>query len=331
MELKTLLKELCEADGVGGVDGALCVAEKYLSLFAVTERKANNLLGVINPDGEKALLFDAHIDEIGFIVTSIEGGFLKVASVGGIDPRMLPAMHLTVHGKRKIPAVFCSVPPHLKDKDNENVPKITELCIDTGLKNAEDIVSPGDLVTFSQSFKEMGECVTGKALDDRAGCAALIRAAEILSENKPDCKVIILLSDMEEIGGIGAETMTYYSKPDAAVAVDVSFGTAPDVPEDKSGELSKGAMIGIAPSLSRNVINGLRGAAEKNGLAFQTEVMGSRTATNADDIAASRSGVPCGLLSIPLKNMHTPVEIVDVRDVETVAQILAAYAKEASI
>ena len=327
-DLTEILKELSEADGLSGVYDALEVAEKHLSKYAVTRREGNNLIGEIKGRSDYTVMLDAHIDEIGMVVTAISNGFLKVSNVGGIDRRMLAGMKVNVHGKEKVRGVFCSVPPHL-DKDDK-VLKIEDMHIDTGLGNkAADVISVGDRVTFEQSFERLlGNRVTAKSLDDRAGCVALIRCAEILSKEKElPCNVVFLLSDAEEIGGMGAKTKTFKVFPDEAVAVDVSFGNAPDIASEKTGNLGDGAMLGISPLLSKSVTDGLKTAAESKGIKFQYEVMGGKTGTNADHIALTRSGVKTGLLSIPLRNMHTPVEVVDTNDIESVAEILAEYIK----
>lgn len=326
-DLIEILKELCESDGISGVYDALYVAEKHLSKYATVRREGNNLIGEIKGKTDYTVMLDAHIDEIGMVVTAVNNGFLKVSNVGGIDRRMLAGMKVTVHGRKKVRGVFCSVPPHL-DKDDK-VLKIEDMHIDTGLGDkATDVISVGDRVTFEQSFERLlGNKVTAKSLDDRAGCVALIRCAELLSQKELPCNVVFLLSDAEEIGGMGAKTESFKIFPDEAVAVDVSFGNAPDIASEKTGTLGDGAMLGISPLLSRTVTDGLKMAAESKNIKFQYEVMNGKTGTNADHIALTKSGVKTGLLSIPLRNMHTPVEVVDTADIESVAEILAEYIK----
>lgn len=323
-ELKKMLCELCEADSVGGLDGCLRVAEGYLGRYAETRRSGGSLIGTIKGKSDKTLLLDAHIDQIGFTVTSVCGGFLRVAAIGGIDSKMLPGMRVTVHGKIPVCGVFCSTPPHLSGDDRPL--KLEDMYIDTGLADASEYVSLGDRVTFRGGFASLcGSKVTARSLDNRAGVAALLRCAELLKDKELPVNVSVLLSDMEEIGGSGALTESFSLCPDEAVAVDVSFGNAPDIPEYESGKLGKGAMIGISPILSKAVTDGLKAAAIKASLPFQFEVMGGRTSTNADKITSVRGGVPTGLVSIPLRNMHTPAEVVDLNDIEATAKLLAEY------
>ena len=322
MELKAVLKELCNAEGTLS---ALEVAEKYLKDFCEIKRHGNSLVASFG-EGETVLL-EAHIDEIGLIVTDIKNGFLKVAPVGGVDARMLPGMRVKIHGRTDALGVACSTPPHLK-KDSDEVPSFDNVYIDTGLgAKADGVISEGDKITFVGELCELqGSRVTARSLDDRAGVAAVMLAAEALYKENVCKKVTVLLSDQEETGGIGAKTATFSLEPAYAVAVDVSFGNQPGVSE--CGFLGKGVMIGISPFLSNEVTEKLKSVAEKNEIKHQLEVMGGRTSTDADHIALSRSGVKTGLLSIPLRNMHTPTEVVDLEDIESVAEILAGFVKE---
>ncbi len=323
--VKNVLKNLSEADFIGGVGSAINVAEKHLSKYCTVRRLGNNLIGEIKGKNDYTVLLDAHIDQIGMVVTSINDGFLKVAAAGGIDSRMLAGMRVTVCGKEIVSGVFCSTPPHLSKSDA--VIKTEDMYIDTGLGDrASDVISIGDRVVFSANFSELaGDKVTGKSLDDRAGCTALIKCAEMLSGKELPCNVVFLLSDMEELGGMGAKTMSFGIAPDVAVAVDVSFGNAPDISPDKTGVLGCGAMIGISPVLSASVTNSLKEIANKNKIKHQFEVMGGKTSTNADKIVDTKCGIPTGLLSIPLRNMHTPVEVIDLNDIMSVAEILANF------
>ena len=323
--VKNILKNLCEADFIGGVGSAIDVAEKHLSKYCTVRRLGNNLIGEIKGKNDYTVLLDAHIDQIGMVVTSISGGFLKVAAAGGVDRRMLAGMRVTVYGRETVNGVFCSTPPHLSKSDD--VLKIEDIYIDTGLGDrANEVISVGDRVVFSVDFTELvGDKVTGKSLDDRAGCAALIKCAEMLSGKDLPCNVVFLLSDMEELGGMGAKTMSFGVSPDVAVAVDVSFGNAPDILPDKTGVLGDGAMIGISPILSNVVTKSLKEIANTKGIKHQLEVMGGKTSTNADKIVDTKCGIPTGLLSIPLRNMHTPVEVIDVNDIMSVAEILANF------
>lgn len=327
MDIKNVLKNLCEADYMGGVGNALAVAEKYLSQYATVRRSAYNVIGKMEGKSQSAILLDAHIDEIGMMVVAVtDDGFVKVTASGGIDYRMLAGMKVKIYGKEMVTGVFCSVPPHLRGGD-KSVPKLDELYIDTGLsEKAKDVVSVGDRVMFKQTFQELqGDFVTAKALDDRAGVAVLLRVAEILNGKDLPRDVYFLFSDQEETTEAGAMTKTFELEPEEAIIVDVTFGNAPDIASDKAGVLGKGAMIGVSPSLDVNMCDSLKAVAKEKGILHQIEVMGRKTGTNADVMASVGSGAKCSLVSVPLRNMHTPVEVVNTNDIESAADIIAEY------
>lgn len=327
MDIKNVLKNLCENDFLGGVGDALEVAERYLSGCADVRRSNYNIIGKMKGDSSDAILLDAHIDEIGMMVVSVtEDGFLKVSASGGIDYRMLAGMRVKIYGKETVNGVFCSVPPHLSSGD-KSVPKLDEMYIDTGLgEKAKDIISLGDRVVFKQTFAELqGDFVTAKALDNRAGVAVLLLVAEKLKGKQLPRDVYFLFSDQEETTEAGAKTKTFEIAPKEAIIVDVTFGNAPDIAKDKSGKLSKGAMIGVSPALDLPMCDALRAIANEKGIAYQVEVMGRGTGTNADVMAKVGSGVKCALVSVPLRNMHTPVEVINIKDIESAANIIVEY------
>lgn len=297
----------------------------------ISRDKTGGVIAKINGKSDYTLFYQAHMDEIGMIVTKVLGdGFFKAAAVGGIDIRVLPSTKVTIHGKHDIPGIFTSTPPHLaKSTDSNKFPSFDEIMIDTGLKNADELIETGDFITYNAPLAKMSDdYVTGKSLDNRTGCLALIESARLIFENgKPENTVIYSFSTGEELGNRGAAVAAYSIDADEAIAVDVSFGLSPNAPSEHCGTLGDGTMIGISPVLSRDVFDKLTDSAESENIKYQLEVMGGRTSTDADVIAISKSGVKCGLLSIPLRYMHTPIEVVKLSDIENVAMILAAYSK----
>ncbi len=334
-QLQEMLFRLCSAPGAAGrEDGAAQVAAEMLSF--IPNVKIDTLGSVVasfgNPEAKRHILLDAHLDQIGMLVTSVdENGFLKVARDGGMDRRVLPGSRVVVYGKETLNGIVCCLPPHLTDGGEDHVPDITEMAVDVGLtkEEANELVQPGDVVLLpGEPRRLLGSRVTGAALDDRAGCAALIRCAQLLQETTLSCRVTVLLSTREEVGSQGAETAAFREEPDMAIAVDVSFADQPGVPAHKCGKLSEGPMIGVSPVLDKNITETLKRLAKENEIPFQLEVMGGTTGTNADEINVTRGGVPCGLVSIPQRNMHTPAEICDLKDIENVARLLAAFIRE---
>ncbi len=326
MNIKETLFKLSDAVSIGNITEASKIAAEELSKYAETSQNGVNVVGKIDADSDKTLLLEAHIDEVSFVVTHVDAdGFLTVKNCGGIDLRMLPARTVTVHGKENVTGVFCATPPHLGGpKEYED---ITDLKIDTLLgKKAKDIISVGDFVTFNTKASTLnGSIVTGKSLDNRAGVVCLLELAERLSEKTLPFNVVFALTDGEELGHRGAKTTVFDITPDEAIVLDVSFGDAPDVPSDECGKLSGGAMIGMSPILDKQISKKLVAIAEENNVPYQTEVMGGRTGTNSDVISVSKSGVKTGLVSIPLRNMHTDVEIIDIKDIENVCDLLFKY------
>jgi len=224
----------------------------------------------------------------------------------------------------------CSTPPHLSSDEEKTNKKVEELYIDVGLTReaAEKRIAPGDRVTIDACPRIMlNGFVSGKALDDRAGCVALLCGLEQLKGVPLRCGLSVLFSSMEEVGGQGAGTAAHRVNPTHAVVVDVSFGHTPDAPREKCGEMKKGPMIGFSPILDRGMSQGFVALAEEREIPSQREVMSGKTGTNADRIVTTRGGVKTGMLSIPLKYMHTPIETVAVEDVENTGKLLAAYAE----
>lgn len=167
-----------------------------------------------------------------------------------------------------------------------------------------------------------------KALDDRAGVAAVLWCLELLRDGPLACDLAVAFCVQEELGTRGAGTAAFGLAPDAALAVDVSFARTPDADPDKCGVMGKGPMIGWSPCLDAGISRRLTALSGKRGIPSQAEVMGGDTGTDADAIASVRTGVPAGLVSIPLKYMHTPTEVVQLSDVEDVGRLLAAYVQD---
>jgi endoglucanase len=334
MELKEVLFSLAEAYGASGSESpAAELACELLSKYCPDAKiVGGNVIGSfgIKRDGLPHLVLDAHIDQIGFVVTSItDEGFVKFDQLGGIDRRLIAAQPVIIHGKRDISGVICSIPPHLSG--GSEVPKYDDTAIDTGMTHDElaEIVSEGDSVTFDVKCRSLlNERVTGGALDDRSGVAAILYALDFMQGRELAYNVTVIFSCQEEVGERGAKTGAYQLAPDIALAVDVSFAAAIGEDERKCGKLGAGPMIGVSPSLSREISDGLISAAKAASIPYQVEVMNSGTGTNADRYSVNRSGCKACTVSIPLRNMHTPVEVIDLSDVRTTAELIAAYITE---
>lgn len=335
MEILKILNILCSEKAVSGSERNLLPALKKIlpsTLSAEVDKIGN--IHIKGGEGERKILLDAHCDQIGFTVTGFcDNGFLKVRAIGGIDARTLIASRIEIFGKEKLLGVFSSVPPHLqKDGDAKKFPAVDELAVDIGLplERAKELVSLGDIaVVENEAFMLNQNKFCASALDNKAGCAVMLSVMDrLFSENtlKNTC-VELILTSQEEVGLRGAKA-TDVKGFDEAISVDVSFGSYPGAPEENTGALGKGAMLGHSPFLSKRITNQLEALSEKLDIPLQHEVMGEGTGTNADALSLSPN-IEAALISIPLRNMHSQAEIVDIRDLENAARLIEAYIKEA--
>ena len=260
MDIRSTVVSLSEISGTSGSESkaaqlALGMLREYCPDAEIINGNVTGKFGT-HREGLPSLLLDAHIDQIGFAVTYItDDGFIKVGNIGGIDRRLLPAQPVVVHGSRDIKGVICSVPPHLTSGGSE-VLEMDDVAIDTGLtkEELEKLVSLGDSVTFDVTCRDLiGSRITGGALDDRCGVASILYALELLKGSDLAYNVTVLFSTQEEVGERGAKIGAFEIDPDIALAVDVSFAYAIGEEESKCGYLGKGPMIGISPSLSRQM------------------------------------------------------------------------------
>ncbi len=325
-----LLKTLCPATGVSGDEAeAAKVAEQLLSpLGQVTHTPLGSVLCHLPParPGLPRVMLAAHLDQVGLIVTRVtDKGFLKVAACGGPDRRTLAGARVTVHTACcKLPGVVVATPPHLSDGKTKTA-KPEDVAVDIGFsaEAAREKVAPGDRITLDGALEPLfSDRICSAALDDRAGCAAIIRAAELL-KNTEKAEIIVALVSQEEVGSSGAATSAFAVAPDFAFVVDVSMGLAPDEKAESCGEMGKGPMIGVAPILDRRLSRLLVETAKRANIPWQMEVMAGRTGTDADAIAVSGRGVRTAIVSVPLRFMHTPGEVVALCDVENTARLIA--------
>lgn len=332
--IKEILYSLCDTSGISENEVLELVKSELSKHGKVSVDKNGNIfLYLVNKkENKETLMIDAHFDRVGFLVTDLlENGFIKISPCGGIDSRIMPGLSVIVHGGKRVLGIVCSTAPHLmRDDKKDLVPKVTDLYVDTGICDGKinDVISLGDVVTFdSEPSVLMNDRITAYGIDNRASVAALIRFAEIINESKDDVKtnIVVVLSTQEETTGKGAITSAYEIKANKAIVVDTSFSKQPEIPSEKTGEMGKGPMIGISPILDRKMFEDFKLCARKHKIPYQVEVMGGRTGTNADHISISGVGIQTALLSIPIKYMHTPNEVVDVQDIESTAQLIKMY------
>lgn len=336
LEMQNTLEALCAQPGPSGFEGhvAAVAAELLRPLVdEVTTDRLGNVIGLrrCGKAGAKKLLLDAHLDEIGLIVIGIEDGFLRFRTIGGVDPRMLPDRELTVLTDPPLFGVVSCLAPHVqKPGDSDKSVAIEDLMIDIGMSQEDAVkaVPLGTPIVYRGGCFALGEdSMCGKAMDDRACFVTLLRAAEFLRDKALDVDLYIMGSTQEEVGGSGAKSGTFSIAPDWCVAVDVTHGKTPDAPNprDRTCELRGGPAIGVGPNMTRWMTERMIAKAAEGEIPYQLEVMEGHTGTNGWHMQISREGVATSVLSLPLKYMHTPMEVLALEDMESVAKLLAAF------
>ena len=281
--------------------------------------------------GVKKIMLDAHIDEVGLIVTGIDdAGFVHFANHAGIDPAILPGSTVTVITRTSyITGIVATLPPHLlKDVDTEKVTKTDDLVIDIGYsaEKARMFVRTGDFITLRSGCADLkNNLVMGKSFDNRASAAVLINVLKILSRVGPCFDVYMVFSAGEEFGGYGAKTAAFNIAPDKAIILDTTFAVSPYTNKTKGKNLGEGPAIAISPILDNHMRESLVKNARIRSIPYQIEVLSGRTGTNADEIVTSRSGVPSALISIPLRYMHSAGEVVSLEDMENTSRLVLSF------
>jgi endoglucanase len=288
--------------------------------------------------GGPTLAVVGHIDEIGLHVSHIDDeGYLRFGQVGGWDPIILIGQRVTLQTRGgPVAGVIGRKPIHLlKDDDRKQVPELKELHIDIGAKDGEEargLVRIGDVAVLDSSPVILRhERVVSRSLDNRVGCYVAAEAARLVAERGgAPGDVLAVAVAQEETTFAGSRTSTFALEPDLAIAVDLTFAT--DQPGIELGQITKHAMdsgpvIARGTTLHPRIFELLYETAEQEGIAFTIESIGKNTGTDADAIHISRAGVPTGLVSVPCRYMHSPVEMVSLQDIDAAARLIAAFAQ----
>jgi len=281
-------------------------------------------------DGAVKIMMAAHLDEIGFMVKYIEdNGFIRFTTIGGIDPRTTIGQEVWVHGVETILGVVGSKPPHLQDaKEQEEAIKLEDMIIDTGYSKEKllELVSIGDTITVKRdTVKLLNTKAAGKAMDDRAGVAALLETLKMLQGMNHYPDVYMVATVQEEVSMTGAFTSTYHIQPDIGIAVDVGFGTTPELEKADTIELGKGPGITIGGNVHPTLVKRLFETGKVHGIPCQKDVAPGPTGTDARAMQITKEGIPALVVSIPLRYMHTSVELLDLEDIHHTARLLAQF------
>lgn len=297
-----------------------------------------NCVAVLNKGGSPRLMLAAHADEIAMSVNFInKNGFIHVRKVGGIDPGIMRGQRVNIHTKDgDVRGVIGNVAPHLTKQEGERkVPKMEDLFIDIGVNSrpaAERVVRIGDPVTLADNFEILREDIAvARAFDNRIGTFAVIEALRLLKDSgkKLNAEICAVSNIMEEVGLLGARQIAYSLHPDVALVVDVTHATDyPCVNQCAHGDVK----MGHGPALTHGgcnhpeVIARIEVVAKQQKIKLQHEAMSNSSGTDTDVIFWTRGGIPSGLISLPNRYMHSPVELINLKDLEQIPQLMAAFA-----
>jgi tetrahedral aminopeptidase len=335
-EIHPFLKQLISAPGLSGYEAPIrdIVAETWRPL---TDELHISRLGSLHglrrgntPEPRPGLMLAAHMDAIGLMVTGLVEGFLRLTRVGGLDPRVLPGQLVTVHGREELPGVIVQPPAHMLPAAIGSDPVPLEyLLVDVGLlpRQVERLVRVGDLVSFAQSPIELSEnYLAGHSLDNRASVAALTHCLMEL-QGRPtswDVWAVATVQEEETLGG--ALTSAHQLRPTLAVAVDVTFASSPGSPAHLTFPLGEGPTLGWGPTIHPVLQQAFTELADRLEIPYKLEALPRRSGTDADAMQIAVEGVPTMVLGIPLRYMHTPVEMVSMKDIVRTGRLLAEFA-----
>ena len=343
MDLKQLIFSLCSLMSISGHESTaskelLALVGEYFDeykqdavgnqLFIKRSKKAN----------APALLVDTHFDEIGMIVTDIkEGGFLSVTSIGGLDPAIMQASKVCIYGTKTITGIVASTPPHLKNRDDaKKLKDINELIIDTGYskEELESIVRLGTPVGFAPVYTTLGESelIAGKSFDNKACAAAAIYGIINTKAEDLAADVYMLLSCHEETVRIGGVAPAAFDlQPDYAVVIDVNLGRVPDTKKGDTVALGEGISVALSAITDRKLTSSVMALCEEKEIKYQRCAAPSSTGTNTTCLSIVGRGVPVADIGLPLKNMHTYTEVIDLSDARTLADFVSALVSSEKI
>jgi putative aminopeptidase FrvX len=297
-----------------------------------------SVVGIINPDAPYKVVIEAHADEISWFVNYItEDGYIYVRRNGGSDAIIAPSMRVNIHtDKGIVKGVFGWPAIHVRNVDKDEIPTLKNIFIDCGAKNKEELlnmgVHVGCVVTFADEFTTLNKdkYYVGRALDNRIGGYMIAQVARQLRENKKNLEygLYVVNAVQEEIGLRGAEMISRRLKPDVAIITDVCHDTqSPMYKKAEQGDLScgKGPVLTFGPAVQNNVLKMLREVAKAKEIPVQLASVSRSTGTDTDSFAYSNEGVASALISLPLKYMHTTVEMVQREDVENVIRLMYEF------
>jgi putative aminopeptidase FrvX len=297
-----------------------------------------NAVAVLNKGGSPRLMLAGHADEIGMTVNYIDdNGFIYVRRIGGVDPAIMRAQRVTIHAKQgPVNGVIGNIAPHLtKLEGDRKVPKMDDLFIDIGVSNRKEalkLIQIGDPLTLTDQFELLrNDLAVARAFDNRIGTWSVAEALRLLAADRKKLKaeVLAVSNIMEETGLFGARQIAYTLKPDVALVIDVTHATdCPTVSKPLHGDvkLGKGPTVAHGGSSHPEVTARIEAVARKLKIAVQHEAVSNTSGTDTDGIFWTRGGIPAGLVSLPNRYMHSPVEMIHLKDLQQIPQLFAGFA-----
>ena len=330
------LKSLLSTSGLSGYESPATkiIEEAWKPLTDELSQSAlGSLHGLKRGAGEEprpSLMIAAHQDAIGLIVSQISGEFLHIANIGGIDIRVLAGQAVTVHAERgDLPGIIVQPPAHLLPEGAaKGAVPLKHLLVDVGLTSRQVArkIKIGDTISFATEPTEMsGDTLAGHSLDNRASVAALTLCLEELQSRKHIWDVWAVASSQEEIGAQGAQTSAFSIRPDLAIAVDVTFGKGPGANNWETFELESGPTIGYGAVMHPFLHEQFKELAEKLEMPYSIEILPGSSGTDGDILQQTAEGIPTIVISIPIRYMHTPVELVALKDIQRTGHLLAEF------
>ena len=338
MQLQDLIIKLCNISGPSGFEEDVCKAiNEAVAPFAdeISTDAMGNLLAIkrCGKENAKMIMIDAHTDEVGLIVTGYEKGFLRFGAIGGVDSRMLPGRQVRILCPEPVIGVIDVMPPHALSKgDMDKSIPIDELYIDICMDGdtAKSCIPLGTAISYVSETGLFGDgFICGKSLDDRSCCAIAIKCLENLNGMSLDVDVAFQFASQEELGFRGCIAGTYNVNPDYAIAIDVTHGSTPDAAKHLTLEMGGGAVISRGPNMTKSFTDAIELVAKEQDIKYQIEVISGRSGTDAWPIQVSRQGIATALVSLPLRYMHSPVEVISISDAEGIVSLLTQFIAKA--
>ena len=328
------LKSLLSASGLSGFETPVTelIREKWEPLTdELSLSPLGSLHGIKHVSGKShSLMIATHMDAIGLIVNQIDGEFLHITNLGGIDIRVLPGQAVNVHAESGVlPGIIAQPPAHLLPEGaGKGAVALEHLLVDVGLsaRQVARKIKIGDTVSFATEPTEMsGGLLAGHSLDNRASVAALTLCLEELQSREHIWDVQAVATVQEETGLKGAKTSAFQIRPDLAIAVDVTFAKGPGASNWETFELGSGPTIGLGAVIHPFLHEQFKELAEKLEIPYSVEILPARSGTDGDDLQITAEGIPTIVISIPIRYMHTPVEVVATKDIQRTGRLLTEF------